>query len=135
MPRSKPEWVGKRLESMPSTAVQLRVFNAQGGICACPDNCGIVMDFDRDELDCDHTIPLQDGGENRETNLRILLRKHHQKKTKAENIARGAERRHKAKALTTTRARNAGGFQTNRNSKFKMKMDGTLVLRATGEPA
>ena len=51
--------------------------------------------------------------------------------TVAENIARGAERRHKAKALTTTRARKAqfGGFQTNRNGRWKKRMDGTVVLR------
>jgi 5-methylcytosine-specific restriction endonuclease McrA len=136
MARSKPEWIGKRPESMPSVAVQLRVLKAQGGVCACPDNCGIVIDFDRDEIDCDHRIPLQEEGENRETNLQILLRKHHRKKTVAENIARGVERRHKAKALTTTRDRKARtGFQTNRNSKFKKLMDGTVVLRSTGEPA
>jgi 5-methylcytosine-specific restriction endonuclease McrA len=135
MPRPKPEWIGRKPTSMPSVATQLRVLLTQGGVCGCPDNCGIVIDFDRDEVDCDHTIPLQDGGENRESNLRILLRKHHKAKTKAENIARGVERRHKAKALTTTRTRKAvGGFQTNRNSKFKKRMDGTLVLRSTGEP-
>lgn len=27
------------------------------------------------------------------------------------------------------------GFATNRNSKFKKRMDGTVVLRSTGEPA
>lgn len=136
MPRSKPKWVGRNDDAMPPVSVQLRVLAAQGGVCGCPDNCGIVIDFDRDEVDCDHTLPLQDGGANDEDNLRILLRKHHAKKTKAENIARGVERRHKAKALTTTRARKAaGGFQTNRNSKFKKRMDGTVVLRSTGEPA
>ena len=131
MPREKPEWIGRRPESMPSTAVQLRVLKSQGDKCGCPDECGITIDFDRDEIDCDHTIALQDGGQNRESNLRILLRKHHAKKTKAENIARGVERRHKAKALTTTRARKAqfGGFQTNRNGRWKKRMDGTVVLR------
>lgn len=127
MPREKPEWIGRTPESMPTTAVQLRLYHRQDGVCACPDNCGIVMDFDRDDIDCDHKIALQDGGENREGNLQLLLRKHHRKKTVAENIARGVERRHKAKAFTTTRAKS--GFQTNRAGKFKKRMDGTVVLR------
>lgn len=133
MPREKPEWVGKRPESMPSTAVQLRVLERQGGKCGC--GCGIKVDFDRDQLDCDHIVALQDGGENRESNLQILLRKHHLTKTVAENIARGEARRHKAKAFTTTRARKKSSFKTNRDSKLKKRMDGTVVYRSTGEPA
>lgn len=130
MSRAVPEWVGRRPESMPTVAVQLRVLDRQGGVCSCPDNCGIVINFDRDEVDCDHIVPLQDGGENRESNLQILLRRHHLKKTTAENVARGVARRHKAKSLTTTRKRKAAtGFQTNRNGKFKKKMNGEVVLR------
>ena len=132
MPREKPEWIGKRPESMPSTAVQLRVLERQGGKCAC--GCGIVVDFDRDDLDCDLIVPLQDGGENREGNLQMLLTKHHRVKTTAENIARGEARRHKAKALTTTRSRKPSSFRTNRNGPLKKRMDGTLVYRDTGEP-
>lgn len=98
-PRPRPEWIGKRPESKPPISAALRVLEAQGGLCGCPDNCGIAVDFDRDELDVDHNIPLRDGGENRESNLRVLLRRHHRKKTLAENIARGEERRHKAKAF------------------------------------
>jgi 5-methylcytosine-specific restriction protein A len=102
-PRPTKEWIGKTPTSMPSIHVLLRLHVAQGGKCACPDNCGIVMDFDRDEIDCDHKLALRDGGENRESNLQVMLRKHHRKKTRVENIARGVERQHKAKAFSSKR--------------------------------
>lgn len=115
---------------MPTVKVQLRIYDRQYGKCAC--GCQIVMDFDRDEIDCDHTIALKDGGENRESNLQLLLRKHHRAKTVAENVARADADRHKAKALTT---RKKSSFKTNRDGPFKMKMDGTIVNRKTGEIA
>ncbi len=130
MPRSKDEWVGRNDDAMPPQSVLFRLYDKQGGKCACPDDCGIVMDFDRDEIDCDHTVALQDGGENRETNLQLILRKHHRKKTAAENVARGVERRHKAKAFT---GRKKSSFKTNRDGPLKRRMDGTLIDRKTGE--
>lgn len=98
-PRSTKEWIGRRPESMPSIHVRLRIYSRQNGLCAC--GCRRVMNLDRDKIDCDHILALRDGGENRETNLQLLLHEHHQAKTTAENIARGEERRHKAKAFTT----------------------------------
>jgi 5-methylcytosine-specific restriction endonuclease McrA len=73
--RPVKEWLGRRPESMPTVKVQLRLFELQQGICAC--GCRTLMDFDRDHIDCDHKIPLKDGGENRESNLQLLLRRHH----------------------------------------------------------
>jgi hypothetical protein len=103
MPRKVDEWIGKTDDAMPGIHVLLRLYTDQNGLCAC--GCGLVMNMDRDEIDCDHKIPLRDGGENRESNLQLMLRKHHRTKTKAENIARGKERRHKAKAFTVIRER------------------------------
>lgn len=97
------EWSGKTPEAMPGQTVLFRLYAKQNGICACPDNCGQVMDFDRDEIDCDHKVPLIDGGENVEGNLQLILRKHHRAKTSAEASARREERRHKAKAFTALR--------------------------------
>lgn len=118
MARSVPEWIGKTDDSMPDIHVLLRLYAAQNGICAC--GCGLVMNLDRDEIDCDHKVPLRDGGENREGNLQLLFRKHHRVKTSAENVARGKERQHKAKAFTAIRARKSklksapfGGFPSN----------------------
>lgn len=94
-------WVGRTDESMPGIHVLLRLYAKQNGLCAC--GCGRTMNFERDKIDCDHISPLRDGGENVEANLQLLLQEHHQVKTIAENIARGRERHHKAKAFTALR--------------------------------
>lgn len=91
-------WVGAKPESMPGLHVLLRLYAKQDCLCAC--GCGRVMSFERDKIDCDHKIPLRDGGENVEANLQLLLQEHHKTKTIAENVARGKERQHKAKAFT-----------------------------------
>lgn len=95
------EWIGRRPESMPGKLVLLRLYSRQNGLCAC--GCGRVMSFDRDKIDCDHVLALIDGGENRESNLQLLLNEHHKAKTSAEATARAAERDHKAKAFTSLR--------------------------------
>jgi len=107
MARSRPEWIGCSDDAMPGIHVLLRLYANQKGICACPDECGLVMNLDRDEIDCDHKIPLRDGGENRESNLQLMFRAHHRTKTAGENVARGKERQHKAKAFTALRQRKA----------------------------
>jgi 5-methylcytosine-specific restriction endonuclease McrA len=129
MARDVAEWIGRTDNSMPTIKVLLRLYERQNGLCAC--GCGTWMDLNVDQIDCDHTVPLKDGGENRESNLQALLRRHHITKTNAENTARAAAERHKAKAFRHERA---PAFSTNRNGKFKKRMDGVLVLRATGEP-
>lgn len=120
MARTVPEWIGKTDDSMPGIHVLLRLYTDQNGVCACPDECGLVMNLDRDEIDCDHRVPLRDGGENRESNLQLMFRAHHRPKTIAENKARGKERQHKAKAFTAMRDRKPkipgrpfGGFAPN----------------------
>ncbi len=94
-------WVGRTDESMPGIHVLLRLYAKQNGLCAC--GCGRTMNFERDKIDCDHIVPLRDGGENVEANLQLLLQEHHKVKTVAENVARGKERQHKAKAFTALR--------------------------------
>lgn len=106
--RPVKEWVGRRPESMPTVKVQLRVFDRQEGKCAC--GCQVVMDFDRDEIDCDHILALKDGGENRETNLQLLRRKCHRSKTSAENTARADAERHKARAFARPSKWQGRGF-------------------------
>lgn len=127
--RRRPEWEGRTPEAMPGIHVLLRLYAKQDGICAC--GCGVVMNLNRDQVDCDHRVPLRDGGLNIESNLQLMLREHHRIKTVSENVARGKERRHKAKAFVGLKKPT---FATNRNGRFKRKIDGTLVDRVTGEP-
>jgi 5-methylcytosine-specific restriction enzyme A len=101
MARAVKDWVGRTDDSMPTIHVLLRLYSKQNGLCAC--GCGIVMNMERDQIDCDHKTPLRDGGENVESNLQLMLQVHHREKTKAENVARGRERQHKAKAFKSVR--------------------------------
>lgn len=96
-PRSVPEWRGRRPESMPGKLVWLRLYAKQNGLCAC--GCGRVMNLNRDKIDCDHRIPLKDGGGNVESNLQLMLHEHHAIKTIAENISRAEANNHQAKAF------------------------------------
>jgi 5-methylcytosine-specific restriction endonuclease McrA len=108
--RAVPEWIGRTPESMPTVKVLLRIFDRQDGICAC--GCNTRMNFERDQIDCDHRVALKDGGENREANLQLLLRRHHITKTSAEAVARAEAERHKAKAFTVTRERRKHNWGT-----------------------
>lgn len=103
MARAVPEWQGRTDDAMPGIHVLMRLYAKQDGLCAC--GCGRVMNFDRDQIHCDHKTPLRDGGENRESNLQLMLAEHHLDKTVAENVARGKERRHKSKAFPQLKAR------------------------------
>jgi 5-methylcytosine-specific restriction endonuclease McrA len=109
-PRPVKEWIGKRPESMPGKLVMLRLYAKQNGLCAC--GCGMVMNLNRDQVDCDHKLALIDGGENRETNLQLLLRQHHRAKTSVENSQRAQARRHQAKAFAKPKGSMRGaGFR------------------------
>lgn len=109
-PRPVKEWIGRRPESMPGQLVLLRLYAKQNGLCAC--GCGIVMNLNRDQVDCDHRLALIDGGENRESNLQLMLRKHHRAKTSTENTQRAEGRRHQAKAFAKPKTSMRGqGFR------------------------
>jgi 5-methylcytosine-specific restriction endonuclease McrA len=124
--RERPEWIGARPETMPPRSVFLRLYAKQNGLCAC--GCGMVMNLNRDRIARDHRIPLRDGGENRESNLQLMLEAHHLTKTAGENVARAEENKWKAKAFPELRERKSS-FATNRNGRFKKKLSGEVVPR------
>lgn len=131
------EWFGKRPESMPGQTVLFRLHALQNGVCAC--GCGQVMDFNTDKIDCDHRIALIDGGENRESNLQLLLNACHKGKTAKEATARSEERRHKAKAFTALRRPSqftSAGFaraepQRRATKPRTPKFEGDIMARRT----
>jgi 5-methylcytosine-specific restriction enzyme A len=107
--RPVPEWIGRKPTSMPSKLVKLRIYAKQNGLCAC--GCTRVMNLERDKIDCDHIVPLIDGGLNAESNLQLMLAEHHGEKTKAENSQRAEARQHQAKAFTSGSSKLVGrGF-------------------------
>lgn len=105
-PRPVPEWIGRRPESMPTVKVFDRLYEAQSGICAC--GCGTLMNRNRDKIVRDHKVPLKDGGENRESNLQLMLEKHHHTKTSEENSGRAEGERWHSKAYVMERPKMKG---------------------------
>jgi 5-methylcytosine-specific restriction endonuclease McrA len=87
--RRKGEWFGKTPDARPPLNVQLRVLERQGGKCALS---GIRFQ-PGDKRRCDHKRPLEDSGENRESNLQIILDDEHKIKTAQENEARAKAKR------------------------------------------
>jgi 5-methylcytosine-specific restriction protein A len=79
--RAVEEWIGKTPDSVVPDRVKLRVLLRQSRRCAIsgdPIRPGA-------KTQCDHKIRLRDGGENRESNLQIILVEAHQEKTAQEN--------------------------------------------------
>lgn len=84
--RSVREWIGKTPDSSPPDYVRLRIFDRHKGVC----HWSKVKIKPGDKWDLDHIKRLEDGGENRESNLAPILRDKHRKKT-AEETAKGKQ--------------------------------------------
>jgi 5-methylcytosine-specific restriction enzyme A len=91
--RAVEEWIGKTPDSKPPQAVIDRLFLRQMGRCALTGRK--IMPGDKPHAD--HIIRLKDGGQNRETNLQLVLAEPHQEKTAAENTQGARERSIRAK--------------------------------------
>ena len=123
--RPVPEWIGKKPTSKPPQSVYLRLWDKQEGRCAISDE----KMFPKDEKHVDHIIPLRDGGENRESNLQIVLAVHHKEKTREENSQRAKDDRIKADYLRLKKpSRNP--LPGGKNDKLKRKIGGRTVLRS-----
>ena len=125
--RSVPLWVGATPDAAIPARVRVRVFERYGG------RCHITGRLIRpgDEWDCDHIIALVNGGTHSEDNLAPALRSAHRQKT-ADDVAEKAKvARTKARHLGIRKPSRMAG---SRNSPFKLKLDGTVIDRRTGEP-
>lgn len=87
--RLVPEWVGKTADSKPPKSVLDRLFLRQNGRCALSGR----KIRPGDTTHADHIVPLKDGGQNRETNLQLVMADAHREKTGVENSARAKEKR------------------------------------------
>lgn len=126
MSRAVKEWVGKTPDTPIPERVKLRLMrehNYKDYITGLPLIPG--------QIDFDHIVALCNGGENRESNLAPVNRKAHKEKTKQDvKIRAKTDSMAKSHFLGKPKRKSNGrGFQTNRNSKFKRKMDGSIVLR------
>jgi 5-methylcytosine-specific restriction protein A len=115
MAREVEEWVGTTDSTPVPPRVRARVFYRDGGICQC--GCGLKIRTG-DLWDTDHTVALIVGGQNRETNLRTLLRGHHRLKTRQDvaeksRMAKAFKKRMGLKARKITRWRRFNGEIVN----------------------
>jgi 5-methylcytosine-specific restriction endonuclease McrA len=130
MSRAIPEWVAKHDDQAIPERVMERVLKRQrnaDGIPVCP-LCNVVI-RPGDGVDYDHETPLIDGGSHAESNLRAVHRKCHRLLTARQAQTR-AEERSQFRAVYGIK-RSGNGFATNRNGKFKKRMDGTVIPRTT----
>lgn len=121
--RSVPEWIGKTPDTPIPARVKLRVFERFGGVC---QETGRKI-TPGDAWDCDHTLALANGGENRESNLRPVLHTAHVEKTR-EDVAMKAKDDRVRKKHLGIKAKTAA-IPGSKASRWKRKIDGTIVRR------
>lgn len=122
MSREVPEWIGKTDDAAIPPRVRLRIFERMGGKCHLS---GIKIQ-PGDAWDIDHIVALINGGAHRESNLAPALRSEHRKKTAADVKQKAKNDRVRKRHLGIKKP---SRFPGSRNSRFKKKMDGTVVLR------
>lgn len=124
MSRSLPEWIGRTDDSAVPPRVQLRVKEQFGHNCA---GCGVSLIGRR--WTCDHVKALINGGENRETNLQPLGDRCCNPKKNAADVAEKS-RSYKVRArYAGVRKRRGPPMPGSKDSRFKKKIDGSVVLR------
>lgn len=124
MARSVPEWTGRTPDAKIPARVALRVFEREGGICYLS---GIKIRPGM-KWELDHRIALINGGEHRESNLFPVLKDKHREKSKDDVALKSKIARVRAKNLGIARPKRSS-FPTNRDGKFKRKMNGEVVER------
>ena len=125
MSRAVDEWIGKTDDSAIPTRVKARIVMAQDGICAC--GCGVKLGSAGERIEFDHEIALILGGENRESNIRALRCRCHKGKTRQDGAQKSVEARKRAKFLGLDKPKRI--MPGSRASKWKKRLDGTVVLR------
>ena len=122
MSRSTPEWKGKTDDTVLPARAKIRIFDAFKGCCAICGNR--IMGSLRPAYD--HRIALINGGRNVESNFQLLCVPCHKDET-------GADVKIKAKTARIRKRhlgiRKPSKFPGSRDSKFKKKIDGTVVRR------
>lgn len=122
MSREVPEWIGKTPDTPAPPRVRLRVFEKYNGICYLSGRK--IMAGDKWQLE--HPLAIINGGENRESNLAPALVDPHKVKTAADLKQKSKDYRVRAKH---NGIRPRSRFPGSRDSKFKKRIDGTVVLR------
>ena len=122
MSRQIPEWRGKTDDAMPPPRVRARIFLREGGKCHISGR--VIRPGETWHLD--HIIALCNGGENIESNLAPALSEPHRAKTAADVAEKSRVNRKRAAHIGIKKQ---SRFACSKNSKWKKKIDGSVVLR------
>lgn len=130
MPRTVPAWSSANHDAAIPARVKLRILDRQrpapNELPTCPD-CGQPIRQGQ-SVHFDHAVPLADGGEHSEINLRAIHeRPCHKIKTALEALQRAEARTHQKKAYGLTKSKHP--MPGSRASRWKRRMDGTIVER------
>lgn len=99
MTRAVPEWIGSGPDVAIPMRVRVRVFDRYHGCCQ-----GCLRKLSAgDKWDCDHIVAIVNGGENRESNLRVMCAWCHKRKTAADVAEKSTVYRRKAKHIGAIR--------------------------------
>lgn len=96
MPRTLPEWIGKKPDSAVPPRVRVRIFDKFGGRCQCGCNRKIMAG---EKWEAEDEVALINGGERREQNLRPFLVGHQKAKTAADVAEKSRVYRKRAKSI------------------------------------
>lgn len=124
MTRSVPEWIGKTDDTPIPPRVKLRVFEKHGGICHISGR----KITPADKWECDHVIPLCNGGKNIESNLAPALASEHKKKT-ADDVATKSKDRRVAQKFRGIKPKPRNPIPGSKGTKWKRKINGATVRR------
>ncbi len=120
--RSTEEWTSKNDDAAIPPRVMLRVYMRFNGVCP---KCSRILQHGK--WACDHVVALVNGGKHAESNLQPLcVSPCHSQKTKADVAEKSRVYRKRAAHLGLKKP---SRFPGNRDSKFKKRIDGTVVLR------
>lgn len=119
--RSVIDWVGKTDDTVIPPRVRVRVFLKFDGVC---QECGVKIVGKK--WICDHRRALINGGKNCEGNLGPIHEWCDKKKTAKDVAEKAVTYRVRKRHLGI---RKPSRFPGSRDSKYKKRMDGSVVLR------
>lgn len=120
--RSVDEWIGKTDDAMPPPRVRLRIFERHGGVCHLSGRK--IRPGEKWEVE--HVLAISLGGENRESNMAPALVGPHKAKTASDRKQKAHNDRIRKRHLGIRKPSKMAG---SRDSKWKRKMNGQVVLR------
>ena len=125
--RSVSEWIGKTPDTPIPPRVKLRIWEREGGRCYLSGR----KIMPGDAFQYEHVVALCNGGENRESNIKLALTDKHREKTAKDVAEKSKVARVRSKHLGIKKP---SRFPGSRNSNLKRKVGGGAVYRDTGEP-